>query len=476
MAPWPDGRVASVGLVAENGWVLEFVQALRRLWRHQLFRRLLAVRIATQASDGILQVGMASYLLFNPQTQTSAWAIAGVLAITLLPFSVVGPFVSGILDRWDRRQVVLVADALRIGLGLVLAALVLAGTDRAWAMSAFYVTVLVAMSINRFVMAGMSAALPHTVDPDEYLVASSVMPTVGPAGVIVGAGTALGIRTLLGPLLGVTAADALVFLACALGFAVSVVLALLIPRGALGPDARERAEARSRQTDAVVRDVLSGLRDALGHLREHRPAGLGLVTIGLQRIAYGVVTVAVIVIYRNTFYTVEEATPAIAALGLWAGATGAGFVLAAVVTPFVTARTGLRRWVVLLLALAAVVQLVPGSIVTQPTLVASGFLLGVAAQSLKICVDTLVQAHVEDEYKGRVFVLYDMVFNTTQVLAAVLAALLLPPSGVSLPVLLAVAVSFALVAVLFAVRSRRIGAELFERGTEDLLAAPAARS
>lgn len=447
---------------------VEFVRGLRRLWRHQLFRRLLAVRIATQASDGILQVGMASYLLFSPQTQTSAWAIVGVLAITLLPFSVLGPFVSGTLDRWNRRQVILIADAARIGLALVLAALVVVGTDRAWAMAAFYITVLLAMSTNRFVMAGMSAALQHTVDDDEYLVASSVMPTVGPAGVVVGVGTAFAIRALVGPVLGTTTADVLIFVACALGFVVSVVLALRIPRPSLGPDARELARTVRRDAGSLTRDVLSGLGDALRHLAERRPAALGLLTIGLQRIGYGIVTVGAILVYRNSFYAVDEADAAVAALGLWLGATGAGFILSAVVTPFVTARIGLRRWVVLLLAAGAVVQVVPGSIFTQPTLVVAGFLLGISSQSLKICVDTLVQAHVDDEYKGRVFVVYDMVFNTTQVLAAVLAALLLPASGVSMPVFLGVAVVFALVAVLFAVRSRRIGPELFERGTGDL--------
>lgn len=447
---------------------MEFVRALRRLWRHRLFRRLLAVRIGTQASDGILQVGMASYLLFSPQNQTTAWAIVGVLAITLLPFSVLGPFVGGVLDRWNRRQVVLVSDAVRIVLALVLAGLVLVGAESGWSLAAFYVTVLVAMSINRFVMAGMAAALPHTIEPDEYLMASSVMPVVGPAGVVLGAGVAFGVRATIGPTWGPTAADVLIFVLCAVGFAVSVALALRIPRHSLGPDRAEVARTTRRPAGEVASDVLAGLADALRHLGQRRPAALGLLTIGLQRIAYGVITVGAILVYRNTFYAVQEADAAIAALGLWLGATGAGFLLSAVVTPFVAARIGLRRWVVLLLTASAVVQLLPGSIFTQPTLVVAGLLLGLGSQSLKICVDTLVQAHVDDDYKGRVFVVYDMIFNTTQVLAAVLAALLLPAGGVSQPVFWACGVVFAVVAVLFAVQSRRIGAELFEHGTEDL--------
>jgi len=78
---------------------VEFVRSLRRLWRHRYFRRLLAVRVATQSCDGLLQIALASYVLFSPERQPDAASIATVLAITLLPFSVLGPFVGVVLDR-----------------------------------------------------------------------------------------------------------------------------------------------------------------------------------------------------------------------------------------------------------------------------------------------------------------------------------------------------------------------------------------
>ena len=104
---------------------MEFFRSLKRLMQHSLFRKLVAVRIATQASDGILQVGMAAYVLFSPQEQPDARSIALVLAITLLPFSVIGPFVSLTLDRWNRRQVAVITDVIRMGIALGLGALVL---------------------------------------------------------------------------------------------------------------------------------------------------------------------------------------------------------------------------------------------------------------------------------------------------------------------------------------------------------------
>ncbi|HPZ51268.1 MAG TPA: MFS transporter, partial [Propionibacteriaceae bacterium] len=85
---------------------------------------------------------------------------------------------------------------------------------------------------------------------------------------------------------------------------------------------------------------------------------------------------------------------------------------------------------------------------------------------LKICTDTLVQAHIDDTYKGRVFVIYDMVFNAALSIAAVIAALILPANGVSVPVFLGLAVAYGVIAVGFAIWSGRIGPELFDRGTE----------
>ena len=55
--------------------------------------------------------------------------------------------------------------------------------------------------------------------------------------------------------------------------------------------------------------------------------------------------------------------------------------------------------------------------------------LGLAAQAVKISVDTVVQTSVDDTYRGRVFTFYDTVFNAAFLVAAVVAVLAVPPSG-----------------------------------------------
>ncbi|HYP44015.1 MAG TPA: MFS transporter [Propionibacteriaceae bacterium] len=435
---------------------MEFVRSLRQLWRHRYFRRLLAVRVATQSCDGLLQIALASYVLFSPERQPDARAIAAVLALTLLPFSVLGPFVSVALDRWSRRQILVVVDLTRAGVALGLAALVATGLRTDGIETAFYGGVLLAMSLNRFLLAALSAALPHTIDPDEYMVANSVVPTIGPAGALIGLGVGTGLRLVLGTRLPDYTANAILFAVAAAGFVVSASLALRIPRQLLGPDDVPPARAR---------DIAAGLGEALRHLNVRRPAALGLLTIGAHRVVYGVFTVATILAYRNYFHDVADVDAAIADLGILVAVTGAGFVLAAAVTPPMTARIGVRVWMIVSLVASAVLQVFPGAIYAKPALLVAALLLGIAAQSIKICVDTLVQAHVHDDFKGRVFVLYDMIFNVALVGAAGIGALILPTNGVSVPTLVALAAAYFLTAVAFTMLSR--GLDL-DAGTESL--------
>ncbi|GAB3708547.1 MFS transporter [Mariniluteicoccus flavus] len=440
---------------------MEFIRGLRHLWRHPLFRKLVAVRLATQASDGILQVGMAAYVFFSPQKQPDAWSIALVLAVTLLPFSIVGPFVSLTLDRFSRRQVAVLTDAVRVAICVMLAWLVLdPEMGRTWKTFLFYGGVLVAMSLNRYLLAGLSASLPHTVDEDEYLIASSVMPTIGPAGVLVGAGVATGIRFAAAPFMETYQADAIVFGVAATGFALTVMLALRIGRWQLGPDLKSEEARRTR-----VGEVVEGLTHAVAHLRERRPAGIGLTIIALQRVVVGMTQVATMLLFRNWFHPVDDVAAAMKDLALWAGATGAGYIASAALVPPLVGRFGVRRTMIGVLVAAGVFQIVPGSIFSLWTLVLAGFLLGVASQTLKICVDTLVQAHVDDDFKGRVFTIYDMIFNACFVLAAVIVALTFPLDGHSMVGFVAMGVAFLAVAAYFMWRSGRIGSAIFNRGT-----------
>jgi hypothetical protein len=80
-------------------------------------------------------------------------------------------------------------------------------------------------------------------------------------------------------------------------------------------------------------------------------------------------------------------------------------------------------------------------------MLAAAFLLGCATQGAKIATDTVVQSSVDDAYRGRIFSLYDVLFNVAFVGAAAVSALILPPDGRSAPLLVVLAALYALVAL-----------------------------
>jgi MFS family permease len=421
---------------------------LTHLLRGARFRQLFAVRVGSQLTDGVFQVALASYVVFSPEQAPTPAGIAAALAVILLPFSALGPFVGVLLDRWSRRQVLAWSNFVRVGLVAVLAAGVAAGLRGA----GLFVMVLACLSVNRFLLAGLSAALPHVVEPDDLVTANAVTPTAGTLSFLVGLGLGSVVRAAWVAALGRVVephqfdADVGVLLTAAVLYGVAGLLALRIPRDELGPDFDpDRPAVRE-----AARHVAAGLVDGLRHLGERRAAAYGLATIGAHRFFYGVSTVSLILLYRNYFHTPDETDAAFAGLSIAVLVSGVGFVVAALVTPVVTDVVTQRTWVLTLLVTAAVTQLFPGALFTEPALLVAAFFLGVASQGIKICVDTFVQTHVDDAYRGRVFSLYDVIFNVAFVAAAAVAAVVLPDTGKSYAVVAAIAVGYLLTALGYA--------------------------
>ena len=114
------------------------------------------------------------------------------------------------------------------------------------------------------------------------------------------------------------------------------------------------------------------------------------------------------------------------------------------------------RWIAGLLLLGAVAQPLLGLAFATPTVVAGGLLLGLVGQGVKICVDATLQETVDDDFRGRVFSVYDTLFNVTFVVAVLVAAVVLPPSGDSVPVLLLVGAGYLVAVVAYLGIRRRV--------------------
>ena len=381
------------------------------------FRLLLGTRLLGQLSDGVLQAGLASYVLFSPERQASGTAIAASFAVLLLPYSLVGPFVGVLIDRWRRRQILLGANVVRSVIAVGLAALVLHGQDSV----GFVVLALCALGVNRFILAALSAALPHVVPPDRLVTANAVSTTSGTVATAAGAGAGLLARFLAGS--SDTAAAGIV-VAAALAYLLAAVTATFLRRDELGPD-RSAGPPPRLSIAEDVHELVRGIR----YLYGVRRAWNALAALGVYRVTFGVMTVLVVLEQRGLFHRPSDADGGLRGVSVTFAALAIAVPLGAIATPAAVRRWGIGRWVPAQLVLTGVGLAALALPFRAPPLIGAAFLLGFGGQAVKVSVDAAVQRTVDDEHRGLVFALYDVLFNVAFVAAVAFTAALAPADG-----------------------------------------------
>jgi MFS family permease len=417
--------------------------ALRELFSARRFVALLATRLTSQTADGLFQTSLAGAVLFNPEHHTGPKEVAAGFVVLLLPYSLIGPFAGVLLDRWRRQRVLMLGAAVRSVLVVATAAELVGHGPSGLP---FALTALAALAINRFYLAALSAALPSVVSTERLVVANAISPTAGTVVTIIGAGIGLVIRSAGG---GADHGDALVAFAAALGYAAAALVATRLPADSLGPHPPDTSPLRE-QLSGILRGLVAGAQ----HLWHRPEAARALAVIFAQRFLFGIWSIMALLIYRNSFHSHGLLRAGLVGVGQAVTAAGIGLVIAAAVTPRVTARLGKQRWIVVVTVCAAITELAFGAPFSMALLLVSSLALGFATQATKVCVDTLVQSNVDDEFRGRVFSLYDTIFNLSFVGSAFLAAFVLPTNGESLPALIAMSAGYLIIAAVYALTER----------------------
>ena len=406
---------------ADTGSERGFVADLRTVLRRPDYRRLLATRLSSQLGDGALLVTAGSYVLFDPNRQATAAGYALAFTVLYLPYSLIGPFAGIVLDRWQRRQVLLLTSSVRAVLAVVLALLLLNGTNDL----VFAVLVLAIVGLNRFFLAGQGASIPRVVPDDELVMANAVTPTLGTIMFSLGGVAGVAVSQLAGGADG--AGNTAVASTAAVMFLLTALLMTRLERTRLGPGSTDDLP----QVTSAIATVVMGLVGAVRHLVERYPAGLALLVMAAHRFAFGFVVAQTVVLFRNYFYSPDEVDEALGAIAITGGGVAVGAGLAVLLTPIATRRTTKERWIVVMLSAGAAIVVLPALALTRPAMVVTSIGLGLSTQAVKICVDSLVQHWTADDVRGRAFSLYDMLFNLALVTSAATAALVLPDDGVA---------------------------------------------
>ncbi|KIU16034.1 MFS transporter [Mycolicibacterium llatzerense] len=403
------------------------------------FRRLLELRVVSQFGDGLFQAGLVGGLLFNPEREADPWAIAGAFAALYLPYSLLGPFAGALLDRWDRRQVLIVANLARlllmIGVGALLAT---ASGDTSILFGA-----LIINGFTRFVSSGMSAALPHVVPTEQVVSMNSVVTACGAVSAFAGANLMLLPRWLLG---AGDASSAVVIWLAALPVALALWLVVRFHPHLLGPDDSARA-VHGSAIYAVITGWVYGLRS----VANVPTVAATLTGLASHRMVFGINTLMVLVLVRHGG---GEHVAGFAVTVVFVAAAGLGSFLGNVVMPAAVRRWGRYATANGALAIAAVVQL-SGAGLQIPVLIACSLVLGTAGQVVKLCADSAMQLDVDDALRGHVFAVQDALFWMAFIAAITVSAAVIPADGKSSALMASGAVVYLVGLALHATLAKR---------------------
>ena len=217
---------------------------LRLLRGRASFRRLWIAGAVSLVGDWLSFVATSLLALGSGG---GARSLAMVLAVHALPHALFAPIAGAVADRFDRRRLLVLAPIAQAALTALMA---LAAARRDLVM--VQALVLARGAVGAFVVPAETAAVRHTVEPDELIPANTLISSTWSVAFVVGMALG-GPLAALGPATAM-ALDALTFL---------VAAALLRGLPAMRPEgARERRTSLTRVLIEVPADLAAAVRYA----------------------------------------------------------------------------------------------------------------------------------------------------------------------------------------------------------------------
>ncbi|MGH7540568.1 MAG: MFS transporter, partial [Gemmatimonadota bacterium] len=367
------------------------------------FRKLFGIRLVSQSSDGLFQSALVASVVFAPEQQDTAVGLLQATLVVALPYSILGPFTGVFIDRWRRRRILLLAPWAKAGLvGLVL-------FDPLEQAIPFFAGALLVLSVNRFYLATAAAVVPRLVPAEDLLVANSLATVGGTVALL--AGVFVG-----GQVVDAVDVSAPVVIAAGVGWIGASWIASRISSSLRPHTKPEDPELLRHQLKRVAVEFADGAGRLL-----RSPRAIGPITsITLDQIGQGVALTLSLVVFRNRF------GEGVASFSNLIGAGGVGVLVGVLTVGELEERFTKPRIVAGAFVGGGLVLLAVSLLIRDWSVLAASFAVGLTFAWKKISVDTMVQQAIPDGYRGRVFSVYDVVYNLARVIAAALAVWMIP--------------------------------------------------
>jgi predicted MFS family arabinose efflux permease len=335
------------------------------------FRLLWFGQIVSQLGDWFNIVALFA-LLF--ELTGSATAVAALMVMQMLPVALVGPLAGVVVDRFDRRRIMIAADLLR---GTAVLGLLLVRTpETVWLA---YVVTGIMVACSGFFEPARSATVPSIVPREQLVAANAISTGTWSAMLAIGAALGGGVAAWLGR-------DA-AFLLNATSYLLSALflLRMRVPR----------VEEASR---AVI--GLRGVIDGLTYIRGHREVARIALVKGGWAIVGG--ALLLLTVFGDRIFRIGDSSDA--GIGSLYASRGVGALAGSLIVSVIASRKGN------LIRLIAPAYFVAGACYASLAIVPS---IGMAALAviaahvfgsiLWVSSNVLLQLQVPDAYRGRVF-------------------------------------------------------------------------
>ena len=345
------------------------------------FRWLWFGQSVSQLGDWFNSVALYA-LLFS--LTGSATAVAWMMVVQLLPVAIVGPWAGVIVDRYDRRRIMIAADLIRAV--AVLGPLFVHSADMVWLA---YVCTAIAVSASGFFEPARSATIPAIVPRPHLVAANAVSTATWSAMLAIGAAAGGGVAAAFG--------RDIAFLINSASFVVSAVFI--------------RQIHMPRDATTTGSGGWQGVMDGVRYMRTHSDVAWIALVKGGWAIAGG--ALLLLTVFGDRVFSAPGQGDA--GIGLLFGARGIGAVTGSIIVTRLANRSRvpderrnsgtlpLARWIgpsyVAAGVCYATLSVAPSIWVAAAGVIAAHTFGSV----LWVSSNVLLQVHVPAEFRGRVF-------------------------------------------------------------------------
>jgi MFS family permease len=367
---------------------------LRTVMARPGYRRLWAARTVSQGGD-VAQFTTLALLVLH--LTGSGVGVSGAVLAEIAPVLLLAPVAGALVDRLPRVRVMVATDLARLVLA---AALALWHSD----IGVVYAIAFGLSAGSVFFNPAAGSLLPTLVDEDELVAANS---GIWSAAVLS--------QVLLAPLAGLLASAAGFGWAFAVNTASFAVSALLL-RG---------LRATEAPRPVVTASVWVQGREALSLLGRDRLLRALAVAQGLAALSAGATSALLVLLAARRLHTGGG-------YGLMLAAIGVGAFCGPLLLTRLGTRTRTRQPQLVFTAfgLRGLVDLVLASVTALPAALGALAFYGMGTSTGNVTFSSLVQSHVPEQLRGRIFSAFDLIWQAMRLSSLLLGGLLADAYGI----------------------------------------------